>query len=65
MGGTDDGANDMDTGGMDVVVPVMGVLDGGSRCAGFKRSKEMVCGLSFTVTVKNFGVRLMTSKGPS
>ena len=63
MCGADDAAIDVNTGGMDVVVPVVGVLDGGSRCAGFKWSKEMFCGFPFTVTVKNFGVHWMTSKG--
>ena len=65
MGDTDDAAIDMNPGGMDVVVPVVGVLDVASRCASFKWSKEMFCGFPFTVTVKNFKVHLMSSKGLS
>ena len=41
MGGADDAAIDIDTGGMDVVVFVVDVLNSGLRCAGFKRSKEI------------------------
>ena len=55
----------MDTGGVDVGVHATGVPVDVSRWAGFKWSKEMVCGFPFTVTVTNFGVLLMTSKGPS
>lgn len=62
MGDTDDAAIDMNPGGMDVVVPAVGVLDVGSRCASFKWSKEVFCGFPFTVTVKNFKVHLMSSK---
>ena len=39
--------------------------DCAARCAGFRRSREMVCLCPFTKTMKNLVSRLRTSKGPS